>query len=171
MIEEKQLLLDEIKDNLNPNTGFILTSYAGIKANDFAEFRDGIASAGGNFIALKKRVFQKAAKDLNLTYELNELEGHVGLIVSEDSFLTTTKALFKFKKDSAKKITILGGHYEGRKCLPQEFEEVSNLPTLDEMRAQFVGLLEAPMTQTLGVMQSLLTSVAYCLQNKANKES
>ena len=171
MIEEKQLLLDEIKDSLKPEAGFILTSYVGIKANEFADFREDIATAGGNFLVIKKRVFQKAALDLGLEYEIGELEGHVGLVYSEDTFLATTKALYKYKKSSADKVKILGGHFEGRKCTPEEFEQVSKLPTLDEMRAQFVGLIAAPMTQTLGVLQALLASVCYCLENKANKES
>lgn len=171
MIEEKKLLLDEIKKSLKPENGFIVASYEGIKANEFAQFREGIAEAGGNFVAIKKRVFQKAAADLDLEYELNELEGHVGLVTADDTFVATTKALYKFKKESADKIKILGGHFEGKKCTPTEFEQVSKLPSLEELRAQFVGLLEAPMTQTLGVMQALLTSVCYCLENKANKES
>jgi large subunit ribosomal protein L10 len=49
-------------------------------------------------------------------------------------------------------------------------ELISKLPTLLEMRAQFLGLLEAPMTQTLGTIQAMLTSVIYCLDNKAKKE-
>ena len=171
MIEEKQLLLDELKGSIHPEVGFILTSYSGISANDFAQFREDIAQAGGNFHAMKKRVFMKASEELDLGYELSELEGHVGLIVSDESFVATTKALYNFKKSNAKKIKVLGGHFEGKKCSTEEFEQVSKLPTLDEMRAQFVGLLEAPMTQTLGVLQALLTSVVYCLDNKANKES
>jgi large subunit ribosomal protein L10 len=35
------------------------------------------------------------------------------------------------------------------------------------MRAQFLGLLEAVPAQTLGVMDALLTSVVYCLDNKS----
>ena len=49
----------------------------------------------------------------------------------------------------------------------EDVKAISELPSQDEMRAQFVGLLEAPMTQTLSVMQALLTSIMYCLENKA----
>ena len=43
---------------------------------------------------------------------------------------------------------------------------MSKLPSKDEMRAQFLGTLEAPMAQTLAVMDALLTSVVHCLNNK-----
>lgn len=171
MIEEKKLYLEEIKSNLKPEVGFILTSYSNITANEFANMREEIVAAGGEFLALKKRVFLQAAKGLDLPYELSDLEGHVGLVISNDAMVTTTKALFKLKKGSADKLKILCGHFEGKKCTAEEFKTISDLPTLDEMRAQVVGVLEAPMSQTLAVVQALLTSVIFCIENKAKKES
>ena len=171
MRKEKTLLLDEVRSSIKPEVGFILTGYERLTANEFAQFREQIAATGGDFFALKKRIFLKAASELNLKYELSELEGHVGLVVSNKSFIATTKVLFEFKKSNTEKFKILGGHFDGRKCSPTDFEEVSNLPSLNEMRARFLGTLEAPMTQTLGVLQALLTSVVYCLENKAKKES
>ena len=44
------------------------------------------------------------------------------------------------------------------------------LPAKDEMRAQLLGLFEAPMSQTLSTMESLLTSVMHCLENKKDKD-
>lgn len=171
MIKEKALLLEEVKENLKPEVGFILAAYQGVKANDFAQLRENIASSGGDFIAVKKRVFLKAASELNLQYELGELEGHVGVVISNDSMVATTKALFDFKKSNVDKLQILGGHFDGKKCSADDFEQISKLPTLNEMRAQFLGLLEAPMSQTLGVVEALLTSVIHCIENKVNKES
>jgi large subunit ribosomal protein L10 len=47
-----------------------------------------------------------------------------------------------------------------------DVEIMSQLPSKDVMRAQFLGLLEAPMAQTLAVMEALISSVVYCLDNK-----
>ena len=171
MRKEKTLLLDEVRSSIKPELGFILTGYEGLTANEFAGFREQVAGAGGDFFALKKRVFLKAASDLDLKYELSELQGHVGLVITQGSMIAMAKVLFEFKKSNTEKFKILGGHFDGRKCSPTEFEEVSKLPSLNEMRAQFLGTLEAPMTHTLGVLQSLLTSVIYCVDNKAKKES
>ena len=51
-----------------------------------------------------------------------------------------------------------------------DVERLSKLPSKDEMRAQFLSVLEAPMSQTLAVMEALLTSVPYCLDNKCKQE-
>ncbi|MBM3193327.1 MAG: 50S ribosomal protein L10 [Chlamydiae bacterium] len=170
MLAEKELFLEEVKGRIDPSVGFVLASYRGINANGFAGFRSRLVEAGGDFFVIKKRVFVKAAKDLNLEYDVNELDGHVGLAFTKDNFLSLTKALYSFKKENDAALTVIGGHFEGKKCSSQDVELISKLPTLLEMRAQFLGLLEAPMTQTLGTIQAMLTSVIYCLDNKAKKE-
>ena len=170
MLAEKKLFLTEIKNKVNPEIGFVLVSYKGINANAFAGFRNRLVEAGGDFFVIKKRVFVKAANDLGLAYNIDELGGHVGLAFTEENFLPMLKALFAYKAETADAVTVLGGHFEGKKCSPAEVEQVSKLPSLDEMRAMFLGLLEAPMTQTLGTIQALLCSVIYCLDNKAKKD-
>jgi large subunit ribosomal protein L10 len=170
MLAEKEIFLEEIKGKIDPSLGFVLASYRGISANAFAGFRSRLVEAGGDFFVIKKRVFVKAAKDLNLEYGVKELEGHVGLAFTKDNFLSMTKALYAFKKEHNEALSVIGGHFEGKKCSSQDVELISKLPSLLEMRAQFLGLLEAPMTQTLGTIQAMLTSVIYCLDNKAKKE-
>ena|SRR3990167_1504552 len=170
MLAEKEIFLEEIKGKIDPGVGFVLASYRGINANAFAGFRNRLVDAGGDFFVVKKRVFVKAAKDLNLEYKVKELGGHVGLAFAKENFLAMTKALYAFKIENNDAVSILGGHFEGKRCSPSEMEQISKLPSQDEMRAQFVGLLAAPMTQTLGLLQALLCSVIYCLDNKAKKE-
>jgi large subunit ribosomal protein L10 len=52
-------------------------------------------------------------------------------------------------------------------CSASDVEQISKLPGKDEMRSQFLGTLEAPLAQTLSVLEALLTSVMYCLENKS----
>ena len=65
-------------------------------------------------------------------------------------------------------MNVLTGYMDGKLYNAEEVKTLSELPSKDELRAQFVGLLEAPMGQTLGVFDALLTSVIHCLNNKAN---
>jgi len=171
MLAEKEILLGEVKSRINPDAGFIVTSYQNLKANSIAEFRSTLVESGGDFFALKKRVFLKAAQDLKLEYDQKELDGHIGLVFTQDNFVAATKALYTYKKANADTIEIIGGHFEGRKCTPSDVEQISKLPSQDEMRAEFLGLLEAPMSSTLSVVEAIVSSVIYCLDNKCKTES
>lgn len=49
-------------------------------------------------------------------------------------------------------LKVLGALVEGKVLLPGKMKEVSNLPTLDTLRAQIVGLLSAPSAQLAAVL-------------------
>lgn len=102
--------------------------------------------------------------------DISHLKGNVGFVVATDNFLETTKELYNFKSDNKDLLEVLGGHYEGSFCSSSQVEMISKLPSLPEMRAQFLGTLEAPLSHTLGVVEAILTSVIYCLDNKAKDQ-
>jgi large subunit ribosomal protein L10 len=169
MSAEKQALLEEVKEKIDLQDGFILASYDKLDANAIAGMRSELVKAGGDMFVVKKRIFAKAAIDKNITYSLDELEGHVLLAMGKGNFPAVAKELFKVKKET-KALKILGGFFEDKKCAASEVEQISNLPSLDEMRAQILGLLEAPMGQTLATIEALLSSVMHCMENKNLKE-
>ena len=170
MKAEKQFLLDEIKEQIEASQAMVLTSYKSFEANTNADFRDMIAETGADFEVVKKRVFLKAAKESGIEFDKESLDGHVAVVFAKEDPVKTTKAVVKFGKDHKEILEVLGGHFEGKNITKDEVKELSKLPSMDQMRAQFVGLLQAPMSQTLGVMHSLLTSVMHCLDQKAKKE-
>jgi large subunit ribosomal protein L10 len=81
--------------------------------------------------------------------------------------LDATKVVFQFSKDNEEILKVLGGKFDGQVYTGADLDALSKLPSLNELRAQFLGLLEAPMSQTLTVIDALLTSVLYCLENKS----
>ncbi|QRV79920.1 ribosomal protein L10 [Ceratobasidium sp. AG-Ba] len=60
----------------------------------------------------------------------------------------------KSEQSSAPRPTlrIIGGYVDGQVMQPEGLQNLSNLPTLDTLRAQLVGLLSAPAAQIAGVL-------------------
>jgi len=166
MRAEKQLLLDEIKDHIDRSTCMILTSYQNMNPNMASAFRAQIAKSGGTFEVVRKRILMKAAAAAGFNLEPGFLEGHIGIVFALEDPVQVTKALFQYSKDHEEVFKVLGGRFEGQLCSQKDVEQISKLPGKDEMRSQFLGLCEAPLSQTLSVMESLLTAVIYCLENK-----
>ena len=65
---------------------------------------------------------------------------------------------------------MLGGLIEGAICSAEYVEAIAKLPGIQEMRAQFLGLLEAPMAQTARAFHAILASILYCLEEKCKKD-
>ncbi len=171
MRKEKQLLLDEIKDKLDSTESFILMNYEKISANAANEFRTCLFNVGGDWEVVRKRVLMKALKERGLEVDEKTLEGHIGLVLAKDSPVEAAKSIFQYSKEHGVTINVLGGFIDGKMYAAKDVETLSKLPGKDEMRAQLLGLLEAPLSGTLATMEALLTSVCHCLQNKGDADN
>src|SRR5689334_22137973 len=169
MRAEKQLLLDEIQEKIGQANALVLTSYQKLEPNTAASFRNDLRKQGGGVGIIRKRILAKAAKASGFELDLDALQGHIAVIFISGDPVGTTKSIFQFAKENEGILTVLGGRFDGKLCTAADVEAISELPSRDELRAQFLGLLEAPMSQTLASIEALLTSVLYCLENKSKE--
>jgi len=170
MRAEKQLLLDEIQEKIEGSKGFIVARYQDFSAARAREFRDHVAEVGGEFEVVRKRVFVKAALASGIEFDVQALEGHVGIIFAQDDVTQVAKSTVKYGDDNDKSVAVLGGQIEGEYCSAEEVEAIAKLPSLQELRAQILGLFEAPMSQTVAAFQAALTSILYCVEEKSKKD-
>ncbi len=167
MRPEKQFLSDDIKGKIDGSKGFLLTRYTKMDPNMASKFRFSLHKTGGDFEIIRKRILMKAAEAAGCPLDRALLEGHIGIIFADEDLLQTAKTVFKFKQENEEILEVIGGRFEGKLYSAKDVEALSKLPSKEEMRAQFLGLLEAVPSQTLSVIEALLTSVAYCLDNKS----
>ncbi len=168
MREEKQFLLDEIDEKIEASSGFVVTSYQKMKAALIRDFRDQLGNVGGEFEVVRKRVFLKAAEKRGIKIDPNSLQGHIGIIFAKEEVAGPAKFAMVFGEKN-ENITILSGLIDGEFLSGEEVKAIATLPSLDELRALFVGLLEAPMAQTLAVINEALAGIPRCLEQKCNK--
>jgi large subunit ribosomal protein L10 len=169
MRKEKQLLLDEIKGQIDQANALVLTRYQKMDPNLASTFRMMLMQAGGSFEVVRKRVLVKAAASAGVMLDLSALQGHIGVIFSSGDPISVTKGVYQFAKENEEVLEVLGGRFEGKLFSAADVKQIADLPSKDEMRAMFLGLLEAPMAQTLSTMEALISSVIYCLDNKSQK--
>jgi large subunit ribosomal protein L10 len=169
MRAEKQLLLDEFQEKIGQANALVLTSYKKLEPNKAAGFRNDLRKQGSGMGIIRKRILAKAAKENGFELDLDALHGHIAVIFIGGDPVETTKSIFQFAKENDEVLTVLGGRFDGQLRTAADVEAISKLPSRDELRAQFLGLLEAPMSQTLASIEALLTSVLYCLENKSQE--
>jgi large subunit ribosomal protein L10 len=170
MRDEKNLLLDELKSKLQGSKSFIITRYSKLAPNTAHELRARLLKMGSELEVVKKRVFVKAAESFGVSLNVDEMAGHIGVVFSAEDALEAVKAVIEFGKNNEKIVEVIAGRVDGETYNAVEMKQLSELPSKNEMRAQLLGLFEAPMAQTLAVVEALLCSPLYCLENKAKQE-
>jgi large subunit ribosomal protein L10 len=170
MREEKQFLLDEIKEKIDNSKGFIIASYKGLTANKVRQFRDIVSEAEGEFEVVRKRVFLKALEKSGIPFKGEKMEGHVGVIFAKKDAAALTKVAVKYSDDNEKALAVLGGKIEEDVYSGEEMLAISSLPGLQDLRAAFLGTIEAPMRDMVSIFGAHLTGLLYCIEEKAKKE-
>lgn len=170
MRPEKTLLLDAIEHGIKHSTALIFATYDKLDPNLASEFRMNLRKVGGSLAVVKKRMLLKAAEKEGFVLDRAALRGHIGVIFSNQDPVQTTKYVFQFCKANEAILDVVGGRFEGAVCSAKDVELISKLPGQEEMRAQLLGLFEAPMSQTLAVMEAVLTSVMFCLEGKSSQD-
>lgn len=171
MRAEKQFLLDEIQDKIANAKAIVLASYKKLEPNAAAAFRSNLAKTGGSLEVVRKRILMKAAEAAGITLDKSVLQGHIAVFFADADPVQTTKSIFKFSSENEDVLKVLCGRFEGAICTAEDVEQISKLPSKDEMRAQLLSVFEAPMSQTLAVFEALLTSVIYCIDNKCEQSN
>lgn len=169
MSHKKQLLLDEVKGQIDQFGSFVIMRYLGLNANALNKFRTEIAALGGDVEIVRKRILVKAAQNAGVELDVESLQGHVGLVYAGTDPFETAKVVFKYTQETKEAIQVIGGRFEGQLYSAADVEKLSKLPSKDEMRAQLLGTLEAPAASTLAVMVAAISSVVYCLDNKSKQ--
>ena len=82
MKREKQLLLDEMKEQIQQSGSFIIAKYQHLTGARAFEFRREIAKTGGYFEVVRKRMLLEAVRRVGIEFDPEQLPGHIGLILA-----------------------------------------------------------------------------------------
>ena len=154
--DQKKKFVKDYKDILNNVGILVVTHYSGLKTTQTDELRLKINEVGGKFIIVKNSLMKIILKDHKSKEFKSLFNGPVALAYSEDE-VSAAKVAVNFSKENDK-LLILGG-ISGDKFLEQkDVLEIALLPSLDEIRAQLISLIQTPAK-----------NIAYALKFSANK--
>ncbi len=154
--DQKKKFVKDYKDILNNVGILVVTHYSGLKTTQTDELRLKINEVGGKFIIVKNSLMKIILKD-HKSKEFKALfNGPVALAYSEDE-VSAAKVAVNFSKENDKLI-ILGGIVDNKFLEQKDVLEIALLPSLDEIRAKLVSLIQTPAR-----------NIAYVLKFSANK--
>lgn len=148
----KEEEIQSLKQRLEESEIVVLTHYTGLNVNEMQDLRSKLRENGASFKVTKNTLAKLATK--GTVYENIEdmFSGQTGIATSADP-IAAAKVANEYAK-SNEKLVILGGAMGATVLDAKEIEQLAKLPSLDELRAKLVGLLQAPATKVARVLQA-----------------
>ena len=122
--------------------------------------------ANCSFKVTKNKIVKLALKNTNFEHLDSLFTGPTAIGTSEDA-IAAAKVLFNFTKKT-EKIRIIGGAVEKKSLTVDEITNLASLPSLDEVRSMFIGLLMAGPTKFVRIIKEPPSRIARILLTKNN---
>lgn len=169
--QQKEELVTQVVTDIKASKALVFADYKGVPVKELTELRRDLLKAGSRWQVMKKTLLNIALKQSEVEVNGRELSGQVGVAYSHDE-VTAAKILSDFKKNHKDLPFIIQGGSLGMKALSsQEVTALAKLPSQDQLRGQLVGVLQAPISGFVRVLNGNLSGLVQVLkaisENKA----
>jgi len=169
MRPEKQYLVREVSEQLAKSEYVFLTDFNRLSVAETAELRGQLAAQNAEFHVVKNSILNVAIKERELPSVEDVLEGPTAIVVGGPNPSEVAKVLMKFFKDK-EKVEVKKGLLGEQTLTKDQVEELSKLPSLDELRAKFLSLINTPAQQTVRVLIAGPQGLLNVLQAKVDQD-
>ena len=150
--EEKTQLLAELNELFNTAETIVVSHYKGLTVEEVSELRDNIRKVGAGFRVTKNRITRLALKGTKFEALTDLFVGPTAIAFANDP-ISACKACVEFAKTNEKLLVIGGGMGTGVLSV-DEIKRLASIPSMDELRAKIIGLLQAPGAQLARVTKA-----------------
>lgn len=154
---QKAESVEALKAELSTAPAIVATSITGISVNDVNEFRRRLRAQGANLEVVKNTLARLALADSEAKVFGDSLKGPMALAYHPTDPVAAAKVVLSFKKEKDK-LTVHGGYFAGQVLNAAGIENLSKMPSRDELRASFLGLLMAVPTKAVRTLAAAPTS-------------
>ena len=148
--DTKKNYIEEMKKIFSSNEAVMIAHYQGLNVIQLDALRKELRENGIVFKVTKNRITKLAVKETPLKELEKFFTGPTATAVSSDPFMSA-RILTKFAKTN-NKLKIVAGFMEGKVIDQAEVAKIASLPTLNEARANIVGILKAPAQKIIGIL-------------------
>lgn len=170
MRAEKQYLIAEVESHLKKSDYVILANFTGATVADVADLRQKLAAEKAEFHVIKNSSLRVAAKALGLPDIESVLTGPTAVVVGGKNSPGVAKILKQFFKDK-QKVVVKAGVLSKKLITAKQVDQLADMPSLDVMRAQLLGLLNQPAGAFVRVINAVPQGLVNVLQAKVRAAS
>ena len=166
---QKPDALEALKGVFDGAGAVVVTHYMGLTVAEMTDLRGRLRNEGAQLQVVKNTLALKAL-DGSIGGEGDALfKGPVAIAFAPDP-VSAAKVATQYAKDNDK-FTVIGG-FMGQQVLDKaSVTALATLPSLDQLRAKIIGLLQAPATKIAGILQAPAGQLARVVGAYAAKDA
>ena len=153
-VELKKPIVEEISASIKDAQSVVLVDYRGLTVEQDTELRKQLREAGITYKVYKNTMMNFAFKGTDFESLIPYLEGPSAVAISNEDATAPARVLCKFAK-TAEALEVKGGVVEGVAYDAKGIENISKIPSREELLSKLLGSIQSPITNFARVMNQL----------------
>jgi large subunit ribosomal protein L10 len=168
--QRKNEVVGEYVDWINHSRALIVSEYLGLSMKQIDDLRAKVREAGGEFHIVKNTLGRVAFQEAGLSAPEGILKGSTAICFAFQDAPSIAKVMADYAK-SSDFLKIKGGYLDKRAIGSEDVKALADLPPLPVMRAQLLGVLNAPASKLARTLAEPARQLAAVLKAYADKDA
>ena len=160
---DKVAVVDEVRERFAEAEAVLFTEYRGLDVTEMADLRGRLIDADCRYKIFKNTLVRRALTDDAPDGVMELLLGPTALAFCGKDPSAAAKALRTFA-DEHEALVIKGGILAGTLLSDGQVRDLADLPSRDELMAQMLGVLAAPLGSLASMMNNLIGEMSGLVQ-------
>lgn len=165
---EKREFVTGLNEVFKTSGSVVVARYAGITVAQMNDLRSKMRNAGGTVKVAKNRLAKIALQGTESEGMTNLFKGQTLIAYSVDP-IVAPKVAMDFAKTNDK-LVVLGGAMGATTLSAEAVKSLATLPSLDELRAKLLGMIQTPATRIATVVSAPASQLARVFAAYAKKD-
>ncbi len=148
----KKDYIESLNAQVSDAASVVVVHYKGLNVDEITDLRAKMREAGASFKVTKNTLAKRAFAGTEYESMVEHFTGPTAIGYSTDP-VAPAKILVNFANQNDK-LQIVGGAFGAKTLDVNGVTELSKMPSLDELRAKLIGMLNTPATRIAGVLQA-----------------
>ena len=165
--QSKAEVVADLKEKISSANSIVLTDYMGLNVAEITELRRKLSEQDIDYKVCKNTLAKIAFNELDIDVD-DDLKGPTALAFSYEDPVSPAKVLVEFAEDN-EKLKVKSGIVEGDYVGIEKLEELSKLPSKEELILMLLRAMKSPITGIVNVLNGNIVKFIRVL-NEVKKE-
>lgn len=165
---QKQKVIERLREKMARQKAVILVGIAGIGVKDITVLKSKLKAVNSGFQVAKKTLAEIVFKENKLDFDKKSFKEEIALVFGFGDEVSPAKTAWQFSRTNDK-LKILGGFVENKFQDKDSVILLAQLPSRQELLAQLLGSISAPISGFENVLQGNIKGLIYALSAIKNR--
>jgi len=168
--QQKEKTVKNLTGKFSKSKSIVFLGFQGLTVKEDTDLRSKLRAENIDYKVARKTLIKRSLKEINIEgVDDIKLEGPIGAAIGYDDEIAPARIAHEFAKTN-KKLILSGGYISQKYLNADQIKALAILPGKDQLRAQLIGTMNAPVSGFVNVINGNLRGLVTVIKAISEKK-